>query len=143
MSVQTPYERAAVVATTDPANINGSTVTSDAVDMSKYHEALFIILLGAVDAAITAKLQEASTSGGSYSDISGKAITALGGSDDNKQVVINLKSSELTPSKSFVKLSITSASGTTNIVGSVALGMRPRFGPGSDDDLSSVAEIVA
>ncbi|HYV40100.1 MAG TPA: hypothetical protein VE988_30720 [Gemmataceae bacterium] len=137
-----PYERAAVVATTDPANINNSTVTSDAVDMSKFHEALFIIILGAVDAAITAKLQESATAGGSYSDISGKAITALGGTDDNKQVVINLKSSEMTPSKSFVKLSITCANGTTNIVGSVAIGMKPRFGPASDDDLSSVAEIV-
>ena len=143
MSVNLPSERAAVVARTNPANINNSTVLSDAVDMSKFHEAMFIILIGACDAAITAKLTESDASGGTYTDITGKAITALGGSDDNKQVVINLKSSDLTPSKRYVKLSITCANGTTNIVGSVALGMKPRFGPSSDDDLTTVAEIVA
>ena len=71
-------------------------------------------------------------------------MTALGGSDDNKQVVFNLKSEELTVNSGYTHaaLSVTVANGTTNILGAVALAMRPRFGPANDDDLASVAEIV-
>jgi len=140
-----PSERAAVVATIDPANLNNSTAVSDWIDMRKFHEAMFVLILGATDAAITAKLREATDSSGTGAqDITGKAMTALGANDDNKQVVFNLKSEELTVNSGFTHaaLSVTVANGTTNSGGAIALGMRPRHGPANDDDLSSVAEIV-
>src|SRR5687768_16065791 len=113
-----PSEHAGIVATIDPANHNNSTQTSDAVDMSKFHEALFILIAGAIDSTVDFKLQESDASGGSYSDISGKAITQeTGGHDDNKQWVINLKSDELSASNPYVKASVTLGNGTTNIVG--------------------------
>ncbi len=140
-----PSEQAAVVATIDPANQNNSTQVSDWVDLRKFHQVLFVLLLGAVDAAITAKLREATDSSGTGAqDLTGKAMTALGASDDNKQVVFNLKAEELSVNSGYTHaaLSVTIANGATNILGALALGMHPRFGPASDDDLVSVAEIV-
>lgn len=140
-----PSERLAVAATIDPANHNNSTQVSDWIDMRKFHEAAFVLLLGAADAAVNAKLREATDgSGTDAQDITGKGMTALGGSDDNKQVVFNLRAEEMTLNSGYTHaaLSVTVGNGTTNIVGAVGLGLRPRFAPASDDDLSSVAEIV-
>lgn len=139
-----PSERAAIVATIDPANHNNSTQTSDAVDMSKFHEAMFILLAGAIDSTIDFKLQSDDNSGfTTAADISGKAITQeTGGDDDNKQWLINLKAEELAAGERYARASVTLGNGTTNIVGLVALGLKPRFGPASDDDLSSVSQII-
>ena len=52
-----PSERMAVVATIDPANHNNSTQTSDAVDMSKFHEAIFILLAGGAGALAQERLK--------------------------------------------------------------------------------------
>jgi hypothetical protein len=139
-----PSERVAVVGAIDPALRDNTTVTSDAVDMSKFHEAMFVLLIGATDIAVDAKLQESDASAGTYTDISGKAIAQATSTDDNKQWVINLKSHELTPTKRYARLSVTVGDGTTGAhTAAVALGMRPRFGPASDDDHADVDEIVS
>jgi hypothetical protein len=141
-----PSERAAVVATIDPANHNNSTVNSDYVDLSKFHEAMFILQLGAVDNTVDFKLRESrDTSGTGEQDMTGKAITQLTGTDDNKVAIINVKANELTAQPNpyrYVRASATVGNGTTNIISCVGLGMRPRIGPGSDDDLADVAQII-
>jgi hypothetical protein len=138
-----PSERAAVVGTIDPANHNNSTPSSDVVDMSKFHEAVFILIAGAIDSTIDFKLEESADGSSGWTDISGKAITQeTGGDDDNKQWVINLKSEEMAAGKRYVRATLTIGNGTTNIVGLVALGLCPRFGPASDDDLASVSQVV-
>jgi len=138
-----PSERVAVVSVIDPANLNNATTVGDAVDMSDFHEAIFILAMGAVDSTIDFKLTESATSGGVYTDISGKAITQeTGGDDDNLQWVINLKAVELGSGMRYVKPSVTVGNGTTNLGCVVGLGLRPRYGPASDDDLASVDQIV-
>lgn len=139
-----PDERAAVCATIDPFNGNNAATASDAIDMSKFGEALFVLLIGACDSTVDFKLQESANSdGSSASDLSGKVITQeTGGDDDNKQWVISVKSEELSSGKRYVKALVTIGNGTTNLIAVVGLGMRPRFGPASDDDLSSVSQIV-
>ncbi len=141
-----PSERAAVVATIDPANYNDSTQNTDYVDMSKFHEAMFVVLLGAVDSTVDFKLREAlDTSGTDEQDITGKAITQFQSTDDDKVAIINLKSEETTASPSlyrYVRGRLTVGNGTTNIVAVVGFGMRPRFGPASDDELAKVAQII-
>ena len=42
-----PSEQVAVVAKVNPANNNNSAANSDAVDMSKFREAMFALILGA------------------------------------------------------------------------------------------------
>src|SRR5262245_28426320 len=139
-----PDERAAVCATIDPFNGNNAATASDAIDMSKFGEAMFILLAGAIDHTVDFKLQESANSdGSSASDISGKAITQeSGGDDDNKQWVISVKSEELSAGKRYVKALATIGNGTTNLIACVGLGVRPRFGPASDDDLASVSQII-
>src|SRR5947207_14285352 len=91
-----PTERAIVVGKIDPANNNNSTVNTDYVDMSKFHEALFIFQLGAVDSTVDCLVREStSTSDGGGQTLSGKTATQLTASDDNKIVMISVKSEEL------------------------------------------------
>jgi hypothetical protein len=140
MSVQLPSERSTIVSVVNPANNNNATANSAAIDMSKFHEALFVLLLGAVDNTTDFKLQESVDGSSGWTDINGKAITQLGGTDDNKQAIINLKTPEMT--KRYARGVVTNGNGTTNIVAMVALGQRPRFGSAADDDLASVAQIT-
>lgn len=142
-----PSERVAVIATVDPQTVANSEKLTDAVDMSKWEEVLFILLLGDMASeTIDFKLQESATSGGSYTDISGKAATQLSAhasNNDNKQIVINLKASELSSGMRYVKGRAITGGATGGPACVIALGVKPRYAPGSDDDLSSVAEIVA
>lgn len=141
-----PSERAAVLATLDPADYNNTTANTGYVDVSKFHELLFVVHLGAVDSTVDFKLREARDSGGTgEQDISGKAITQFTGSDDAKLAVINLKSEELTAQPNpyrYVRGRLTVGNGTNNFVSVLAFGTVPRFGPASDDKLSRVAQIV-
>ncbi len=150
MSMQNalPSEVAAVVATIDPDVTTASTVTSDAVDMRDFDQLMAIIMAGTLGASATlaAKLEQATTSGGTYKDITGKAITTLtqaspDGSD--KQAIINLRTEEMDVEGGyrFVRLSITVATATSD-VGALVLAFGARYGPASDSDLASVAEIV-
>lgn len=142
MSANWLHEKAGVVAVVNPANLNNSTNDSAAIDMSKFHEVLAVLLLGSVDNTFDMKFRESDTSGGTYSDISGKAITQLTSTDDNKQALLSLRADEITTGKQFVKLRVTVGNGTTNLGAAVVLGV-PRIAPATDDDLSSVAQVVS
>jgi hypothetical protein len=140
-----PSERAAVAATIDPQTAGASqTKNSDWVDMSKFREAMAIALVGNIDRTVDALIQEAKDSSGTGAQtLSGKSATQLSGTDDNKQVVFNIKSDELSTDYRFIRLQMTTgAGGTTDDICGVILGMKPIYGPASDDDLSSVAQIV-
>lgn len=137
-----PSERVAVCATVDPVNGNNAATSSDAVDMSKFHSAMFILTMGVIDATVDFKLQESATSGGSYTDITGKAITQFAATDDGKQAVINLRSDELGAGKRYVKAVVTVGNNTSSLVSVICLGLDPRHGPASDDDLATVAQII-
>lgn len=142
-SLETVTDYPQVVATIDPANLNGATTLSDAVDMRNHQFVDFILLAGANDAAIDFKLVESATSGGSYTDISGKVITQeTGGDDDNKQWEIRCRQSDLSSGMNFVKASVTVASGTTNMGALVAVGLRPFDGYSASNDLSTVTQII-
>lgn len=142
-----PSERAAIVATIDPASLTANTYLSDWVDASKFDDLMAVILLGAIatNGTFNAKLIQSKVSAGSDPiDIDGKAVTELtaAGSDSNKQVAINLNGAEMTPGYRYVALSVTTATAAT-LGGAVVLGFNPNYGPASDYDLASVDEIVA
>lgn len=139
-----PSEKVAVVGTIDPQSANNTTKDTDWVDLRKFQEALFIALVGAIDSTIDVKLQEAQdASGTGVQDISGKSATQLAATDDNKQVVLNLKAEELTKTGyTHARMRLTLGNGTAQLVAGVALGLCPRHGPASDDDLADVAQIV-
>ncbi len=155
-----PSEQAAVVATIDPDVYAHGAQNSDYVDMANFEMLMAVVMFGDVpdtDTSIDFKLQQATTSGGGgVKDITGKAITQiLSGSPavGDKQAIINLRGAELDIAGGFrfVRMVATGAdSGSpadspANTVdySALALGFGPLHGPASDNDLASVAEIVA
>jgi hypothetical protein len=143
-----PSERAAVVATIDPDVYTQAAYVSDYVDMGKWDSLLAVIMAGTLgsSATLNAKLVQATTSGGSgKKDISGKAIAALtqGGTDSDKQALINLRAEELDVDNDFQFVAIEMTIGTaTSDAGAVLFGFDGRYLPASDSDLASVDEIV-
>jgi len=141
-----PSERAAIVATIDPASLTANTYVSDWVDASKFDNLMAVILLGAITAngTFNAKLIQSQVAAGTNPiDVPSKAVTELtkAGSDDNKQVIINLRGDELTAGYRYVALSVTTAV-AASLAGAAILGFNPNYGPASDYDLASVDEIV-
>ena len=137
-----PREAVAVVGAIDPALRDDATVTSDSVDMSYWQQALFVLLVGATDITVDAKIQ-VSADNSSWSDLSGKAIGQVAATDDNKQWVLDLRAAVLGSSYRYARLSVTVGNGTTGAyTAAVALGVLPRQYPASDYDHADVDEIV-
>jgi len=138
-----PSERVIVTGAGDPQTVNNTTISAS-IDMSKFAEAMFILQAGNIPPAgsVQGKLQEDSASNfATASDISGKGMTNLADTDDNKQVIFNLKAEELGSGKRYARLLVT-GSAHANILACLALGLRPHYGPASDDKASTVAQIV-
>ena len=143
-----PSERVAIGGVIDPdANAAGA-LTTNWLDMGLFGSAMGIVLVGTMGSTgtIDAKLQQATDSSGTGAkDITGKAITQLteAGTDDDKQAIINVRAEELDVANSFnhVALVLTTAVATSDSAG-VIVGLDPRHGPASDNDLASVDEIV-
>ena len=77
-----------VVQVYPPDSLAASTETSSEIDVTGYHEALLIVSVGDLGSSATldCKIQAASTTGGSLSDITGAAITQqtqAGGDSDS------------------------------------------------------------
>ena len=144
-----PSMRAAVVGVIDPDAYAAAAVSSGWIDASEFHDFMALVMAGTfgTNGTIDAKLEQATDgSGTGAKDIAGKAITQLtdAGTDDDKQAIINLRMDELDVNNTFThfRLTVTVAVATSDM-GAVVLGMSPRYGPASDNDLASVDEIVA
>lgn len=149
MNSTLPSENVAISGVIDPdANAAGA-ITSTYVDMGKFESALAIILAGTLGTSGTldAKLVQATDSSGTgVKDITGKAITQLtqAGTDSDKQALINVRAEDLDTDNGFnhVAIILTTATATSDSA-AVLVGCNPRFSPASDNDVSTVDEIVA
>lgn len=135
-------EFASIAATIDPQLLDGAAATSDWVDCSLYRKITFIVNVGATDIAFNAKLQEAtSDAGADAQDITGFAITPLGASDDNEQVVLEINTEEVSEGFTHVALVATAGNGVLGVnVSAVGLGYDARYEP--VEHLASVTQIV-
>lgn len=154
MTENLPSERVAVVSVIDPADRASGTTTGDAIDMSVHDQVMFIVMVGNIQKpnTIDFKVTESATSGGTYTPISGKAITQLtqAGTDHNKQAIINVSASELGAGMRYLKgrLYVAGVTGTGNNAQSVlTLAFKSRYSSATTSttygDLASVDEIVA
>lgn len=135
-----------LIATIDPATRAAGEQLSDAIDMSKWEQIKATLVIGVHSgASIDFALKSATASGGSYSAISGKSITQVGGSplQSNKQWVINLRSGEVTSNNQYVKASVTLTGSPSAMIYTVIVEGKGRIKPSSDNDLASVSQIVA
>jgi hypothetical protein len=142
-----PSQRASIVGAVNPQSAS-STQSSGWMDATKYHNFMAVIAVGALGASATVdgKLEQATdNSGTSAKDVSSKSITQLTkvGSDDNKQVLVNLKQEDLDFANGFkfFRLTITPAVAASLIAGAV-FGFDPRYGAATDNDATTVDEVV-
>lgn len=142
-------EQMAVVGVIDPDAYTNSTYTTDYIDMSKWEEIMAVVMVGdmVTNSTVNFKVTEyTNTSAGGAQDISGKAITQLteAGSDSNKQAIINLRREDLSIDDGYryVKLQMIVGAAASDSA-AIVLGLVPRRAPASDNDLSSVDEIVS
>ncbi|HKI31914.1 MAG TPA: hypothetical protein VKA46_08595, partial [Gemmataceae bacterium] len=102
MYTETLTQRLGITAAVNPQSITSQTVTSGAVDLSKFHRALFVLEVGAVVAggALTVTLiQSASSNLSSPTTVSGPSsgnaqLTGL--NTANKQYTFEVRADELT-----------------------------------------------
>lgn len=145
-------EQLAVVSVIDPDNRASSTTAGDAIDMAYHDQVMFVVMWGVTQATRTIDfvVTECATSGGSYTQMSGKSITQVTGTSDNGQAIINVKASELTAGYRYLKgsLRVGGVTGTgANETAVLTLAGKPRYSHAVTSttfgDLASVAEIVA
>lgn len=146
-ATQIPSEQSAVLACIDPDAYTAATYTTGWVSMSVWDTLQAIVMAGDLGASATldAKLEGATDSSGTgAADITSAAITQLtqAGTDSNKQALINLRTDSLAGTGyTHVRLSMTVGTATSD-AGGLLLGFGPKYSPASDNDSSTVDEIV-
>lgn len=143
-----PSDSIALVGNIDPDAYAAGTVTSGWVSAEDFYQFMAVVSVGTLGASATvdAKIEQATdNSGTGAKDLTGSDITQLtqAGSDDDKQAVIQFKSDALDVNNGFdhVRVSLTVGTATSD-AGATLYGCDPRHGPASDNDASTVDEIV-
>ena len=139
-------DRVAIVGVIDPDAYTASASFdkfTDAIDMSRWGRVAFVVAAGTIDATGTVdfKVTECATSGGTYTDLSGKAITQLAATDDDEQKIVEVSADELGSGKRYLKGALKTATAASDAA-VIAVGLDAREEPASDNDLASVSEIV-
>ena len=148
MAEQRLSEQLAVVACIDPDAYTTGAATSDEIDMRYHDRVVFIVMAGTLGSSATLdfKLQGCATSGGSFSDISGKSITQLtqAGTDADKQAIVEITGAEAYAAGPYRYIQgVMTVGAATSDAGAIALADCTRRVPASELDLTSVDEIVA
>lgn len=152
MSNHWGHEEWAVIACIDPdaytaAEYNTKGTASHTIDMSKWSEVMFILMVGDLGSSATVDLDIEAGSDNSTFGTTLKSITQLtqAGTDDNKQVIVSVKGEECVDASGntlrYLNGELTIGTATSD-VGLLVLG-RARDLPASGNDLTSVDEIVA
>lgn len=144
-----PSMATGVVAVINPVSQATGTVNTGWVDMQKFGALLAILAVGALGASgtVDAKIEQATDAAGAGAkEVAGSAITQLtkAGTDDNKQVLINLRQEDLDKNNSFrfVRLSVTVGT-AASLVSAILLAFNARYGAATDNDAATVDEIVS
>ncbi len=148
MKTLNPTDLCAVVGVIDPDAYAAGTVTTGWIDMAMFQSIMATIMAGTLGASATldAKLEQATDSSGTGAkDVTGAAITQLtqAGTDSDKQAIIQCHAEDLDIANDFThaRLSMTVAVATSDC-GAIVIGLSPRYAPASDNDASTVDEIV-
>lgn len=151
-----PSEQVAVIGVIDPDAYAPAALSSGWFDMSRWHAALAIMMIGDLGTActVTGKFQQATTSGGSAKDVTGRATSTYdqttSPNPSNQQVKLDLLNEDLDMANDYrwakfvmTATDETSPANATSDLAAVIIGVGPKHAPASDWDLTSVDEIVA
>lgn len=151
MSLTIGTDRWAVVAALDPDAYAAGAHYTDAIDFSDYDQLMFVVMSGTMSGGtIDFKVEQATTSGGTYKDVTNASITQISVPspvDNNAQQVINLDPTAIDMNNDYRyvrgALTLGSSSPEGNTDASVLVIGRAKKKPASDVDLASVSEIVS
>lgn len=133
--IKTYFEQVYRQQVLDPQDNTGNgaaTVPASYIDVSDYERFAFVIELGNNDGTLDAQVVQASAADGTGSkNVTGAAITQLGATDDNKQVMIEVETRKLDINNDFhfVAITLTEAASTAQVVSAYFLGLNPGEAP--------------
>lgn len=145
---QTPSEAVALVGVIDPDAYSNAAYTTGYIPLKNFRRFMASIYVGTLgsSATVDAKLTAyTSAAGAGAYDIPGAAITQLtqAGTDSDKQAIINLNTDVLAGAIKYTHLRLTVTVGVAaSDMGAAVYGFDPLYAPASDNDLSTVDEIV-
>jgi len=142
MSSSWPSEKIGLVAKLAPVNGNNAATPTTVFHARHFHEYMAILQVGVIDQAVDFKLQCSDAQNGTYTDIPGKAITQIPATGDGTERVIDLLTEEIPVGRPWIRALVTVGNGTSSLVSVIVLGVRPRVGPASDNDMATVGQIV-
>ena len=140
-----PSEGIALLSSINPASFVVATPPATVwIKADQFHAYMVALQFGVINTGATAKLQQANTSGGGGAkDIPGKVITAVTASDNNKQVLINLRPEELDADSGFAWFGLVmTVTGTSALIGGGIFGINPDLGPANLLNPAAVKEII-
>lgn len=143
-----PSARVAIASVIPPQQAAVGTVTTGWIDMRNFFAALAAVNVGLIGAGgtIDAKIEQATDAGGAGAKaVVGSSIAQLvkaGG--DNRQVAINLRQEDLDKNGNyrFARLSVSVATSAT-FLSAMLIGLDARYGAGTANQSSTVAETVS
>lgn len=142
-----PSEQVAVVGVINPDANTATTYYTDYVNMEFFQQAMGLVQVGIIAAGGTVDaglVQATSSTGADVKAVStSHQITQITTAGNDTQALINVTADDLDVAGgfSFVALRMTVATAAADSAGTL-LGVNPRFGPASANDLASVAEIA-
>jgi hypothetical protein len=133
----------AVVGVADPATVTNTEVFTDVIDMTQFGQVMGIALLGNM-ANETIDFKAYTCAANGTSKVALKSATQLAASasaNDNTQVVINVRSDDLTGGERYIVFGLVTGNTSGGPAAVVALGTAARYRPASDYDLASVVQV--
>jgi hypothetical protein len=140
-------ERDAIIGTIDPVTLADTEVFTDVIDMSKFDRVMCIFACGSMNGStgsLVARVVTCDSAGNNVTALK-TASTIAAGSASAAQVIIEVDNNDLAGGSSalykdrYIKFGMISGS-TGGPATAIALG-KSKYGPSTDDDLASVAEI--
>jgi hypothetical protein len=106
------------------------------IDVSQFHRFAFLIMAGALNSALTAKVQQASAVNGALKDVTSATVTIPANGDD-KWYLIEVETNHLDSNNGYkyVTLDLAGAAGGDDYGAILFLGLNPGYAPvtqGSD-----------
>lgn len=136
-----------LVAILSPATVANTEVFTGVVNFGTVQQAMAVAALGNMASeTIDFKFYSCDSDGSNAAAVTGKAATQLAASasaNDNKQIIINVRDTDLLASgKQYGKFGLVTG-GATGGVATVLVVATPRQGQADANDLSSVVQIVS
>lgn len=137
-------EKLAILGRINPQTVANTELFTDVVDLSRFHQAIGIALLGNMAAeTIDFKCYSCDSDGSNATAL--KSATQLPSSataNDNAQVAISVRAEDLqASSKRYIKFGLVTGGATGGPAAAIALGVDGRFEMASADNLASVKQV--